>query len=68
MEMVGKERRIGTIAELTGRVVRKETAYEPEIRPIFVHSGTKLDGPMNDSVHARFLAQAGIPSDVYARP
>ena len=67
MEMEGKERRIGTIAELTGKVVQRETAYEPQMKVIFKHSGTKLEGPGNDSVHARTLAQAGIPQDVYTR-
>jgi len=67
MEMVGKERRIGTIAELTGKVIKRETAYEPQMIPVFQNSGTKLEGPMNDSVHARSLAQAGIPRDAYVR-
>lgn len=69
MELVGRERRIGNIAELTGEVRQKGTAFEPEMQAIFQHTGTGggLDGPLNDSRHARIFAQAGIPREVYTR-
>jgi pilus assembly protein CpaF len=65
MEMTGNQRRIGAIAELTGRVAKIGTAFEPELVPIFKHSGTKLEGPLMTSVHARTLWHAGIPKEVF---
>lgn len=69
MELIGKDRRIATIAELTGEVARKGTAFEPKMAPIFKHTGAggKLDGPLNDSLHARIFKQAGIPMEAYSR-
>ncbi len=65
MEMTGNQRRIGAIAELTGKVVKIGTAFEPELKPIFKHSGTKLEGPLMTSVHSKMLWQAGIPKEVF---
>jgi pilus assembly protein CpaF len=69
MELVGIDRRIGTIAELTGEVAQKGTAFEPKMVPIFQHTGTggKLDGPLNDSRHTRIFEQARIPREVYTQ-
>ena len=69
MELVGRDRRIGTIAELTGEVAQKGTSFEPKMVPIFQHTGAggKLDGPLNDSRHTRIFEQARIPSQVYTQ-
>jgi len=69
MELVGRDRRIGTIAELTGEVAQKGTSFEPKMVPIFQHTGAggKLDGPLNDSTHARIFEQARIPVEVYTQ-
>jgi pilus assembly protein CpaF len=69
MELVGRDRRIGTIAELTGEVAQKGTSFEPKMVPIFQHTGAggKLDGPLNDSRHTRIFEQARIPREVYTQ-
>ena len=54
-------RRVRTIAECTGAVVRRGRTYEPEMRAIFRHDGRRLEGPLAASVHARALAEAGLP-------
>jgi pilus assembly protein CpaF len=68
LEMVGKRRHVRTIAELTGKVIQKGTAYEPEMRAIFQRESAagRLDGPLNESVHARLLAEVGVSRRTFA--
>jgi pilus assembly protein CpaF len=68
IEMVGNTRFVKTIAELTGKVKKIGTSYEPEVKPIFQRSGkhSKLEGPLADSAHANLFHIAGIPKDVYS--
>ena len=68
LEMVGNTRFVRTIAELTGNVVQKGTAYEPEMKAIFQRESERgrLDGPLHESVHARMLEQAGIPQSIFS--
>ncbi len=67
LEMVGKTRYVRTIAELTGKVLHKGTAYEPEMKAIFQRNsaGGGLNGPLYRSVHGGLLARAGIREDVF---
>ncbi len=68
LEMVGNTRFVRTIAELTGNVVQKGTAYEPEMKAIFQRESArgKLTGPLHESVHTKMLEQAGIAKNVYS--
>lgn len=68
LEMVGNTRFVRTIAELTGSVVQKGTAYEPEMKAIFKRESERgrLEGPLHESVHARMLGQASIPQSIFS--
>ena len=68
IEMVGNTRFVKTIAELTGKVKKIETSYEPEVKPIFQRSGSrgKLEGPLADSSHGNLFRIAGIPKHIYS--
>jgi len=68
LEMVGKTRFVRTIAELTGKVVQKGTAFEPEMKAIFLRdsAGGRLHGPLYPSMHAALLKRAGVTQDVFA--
>ncbi|MEA1978698.1 MAG: ATPase, T2SS/T4P/T4SS family, partial [Chloroflexota bacterium] len=68
IEMVGNTRIVRTIAELTGKVVQKGTAYEPEMKAIFQRESArgKLTGPLYESAHTKTLEQAGIAKNVYS--
>lgn len=67
LEMVGRSRYVRTIAELTGKVTQKGTAYEPEMKAIFQRgsAGGRLDGPLYPSIHGALLKQAGVRKDVF---
>jgi pilus assembly protein CpaF len=67
LEMVGKTRFVRTIAELTGKVIQKGTAYEPEMKAIFQRDSARgrLDGPLHRSVHGELLARARIQESVF---
>lgn len=67
LEMVGNTRYVRTIGELTGNVVQKGTAYEPEMKAIFQRdsSGGRLDGPLYPSVHGALFKRAEIQEDVF---
>lgn len=67
IEMAGKKRFVKTIAELTGNVIQKGTAYEPEMKALFQRESTRtrLNGPLYPSVHADMLKQAGIRQNVF---
>jgi pilus assembly protein CpaF len=68
LEMVGNTRFVRTIAELTGKVVQKGTAYEPEMKAIFLRKTAqgKLEGPQHKSNHLALFEQTGIDSHIYA--
>ncbi len=68
IEMVGNKRFVKTIAELTGKVRKVGTSYEPEVKPIFQRSGSrgKLEGPLTDSSHDDLFRIAGIPRNVFS--
>jgi len=67
LEMVGKARFVRTIAELTGNVIQKGTAYEPEMKAIFQRESVhgKLRGLLDKSVHARMFERAGVDPSIY---
>lgn len=67
LEMVGRSRFVRTIAELTGKIVQKGTAFEPEMKAIFQResAGGRLDGPLHPSVHGALLKQAGMQQNVF---
>ena len=68
IEMSGKTRFVRTIAELTGKVVQKGTAFEPEMKAIFQRSsaGGRLEGPLYPSEHSALLKRAGVRQGVFA--
>jgi len=68
IEMVGNNRFVKTIAELTGKVRKVGTSYEPEVKPIFQRSGSrgKLEGPLTDSSHENLFRITSIPPNVYS--
>ncbi len=53
-------RRAHTIAELTGAVVERGGAYEPEMQTLFRAAGNRLDGPLAASAHTGRFKQAGL--------
>jgi pilus assembly protein CpaF len=68
LEKVGEVRRVRTVGEMAGRVTTKNGDPEPHIEVIFKYSGgrsPRLDGPLQDSVHAGRFKNAGIPDEVY---
>jgi len=67
LEMVGRLRYVRTIAELTGNVLQKGTAYDPEMKAIFqrASAGGRLDGPVYPSVHGTLLKRAGVREGVF---
>jgi pilus assembly protein CpaF len=68
LEMSGKTRFVRTVAELTGKVVQKGTAFEPEMKAIFQRSsaGGRLEGPLYPSEHSALLKRAGVRQAVFA--
>jgi pilus assembly protein CpaF len=67
LEMVGNTRYVRTIAELTGKVNQKGTAYEPEMIAIFQRKTAqgKLEGPLHKSNHTTLFEQTGIDKHIY---
>ena len=67
LEMVGNTRFVRTIAELTGKVVQKGTAYEPEMKAIFLRKTAQgeLEGPQHKSHHMAMFEQTGIDRRIY---
>jgi pilus assembly protein CpaF len=68
LEMVGKTRFVRTIAELSGKVVQKGTAFEPEMQAIFQRDSAsgRLRGPLYPSLQAARLKRVGVGQDVFA--
>jgi len=68
LEKVGDVRRVRSVGEMAGKVTAANGDPEPHIDVIFAYSGgrsPRLDGPLQDSVHARRFQNAGIPKSVY---
>ena len=68
LEKEGDTRRVRAVGEMAGKVKNVSGDPEPEIELIFDYSGgrsPKLNGPLQDSLHAQRFASAGVPEWIY---
>ena len=68
LEKEGETRRVRAVGEMSGEVTTVGGDPQPEIEILFEYSGgrsPRLDGPLQDSVHATRFENAGVPDWVY---
>jgi hypothetical protein len=68
LEKEGDTRRVRAVGEMSGEVTTVGGDPQPEIEILFEYSGGRspqLDGPLQDSAHAKRFENAGIPAWVY---